>query len=86
MTEYWTPPNETRIERLYAFLSIDEKGNNGVVASILPGIGAAQMIFGTRELAKKMIPIAQQVADKTGLDVGLYVFARVEGGRLWRSE
>lgn len=86
MTEYLTPPNETKIERLYAFLSVDGEGRNGVVASIVPGIGAAQMIFGKRELAHKMIPIAQQIAKKTGLDIGLYVFARVEGEDLWQSE
>ena len=86
MTEYFTPPNEARIERLYAFMSVNAKGANGVVASIVPGIGAAQMIFGKRELAHKMIPIAQKIASETGKTIGLYAFARVEGEELWRSE
>jgi hypothetical protein len=83
--ERQTPPNETRIDRLYAFMSIDEKGFNGIIASILPGLGSTPLVTSKRRVALSMIPIAQEVADQTGLDVGLYVFARVEGEELWRS-
>jgi hypothetical protein len=86
MTEYQTPPNEERIDRLYAFMSVDEKGFNGVIASILPGLGATPLVTGSRRVAHKLIPIAEKVARETGKKVGLYVFTRVEGEELWRSE
>jgi hypothetical protein len=85
-TEYYMPPNEARIERLYAFMSIDAKGSNGVVAGILPSLGSTPLVTSKRSVAKSLIPVAQDVAKNTGLTVGLYVFARVEGEELWRSE
>jgi hypothetical protein len=86
LTEFHTPPNEEKIERLYAFLSIDAKGNNGIVAGILPNIGSTPMVTSKRRVAQSLIPIAQEVADRTGLKIGLFAFARVEGEELWQSE
>jgi hypothetical protein len=80
------PGNETRIERLYAFMSVDEQGRNGIVAEILPQLGSTPLVTGKRSVAHSMIPIAQKVAKRTGKKVGLYVFARVEGEELWQSE
>ena len=85
MSEYHVPPNETKIERLYAFLSIDEEGRNGVVASILPGLGSTPLVTGSRTVAHKMIPMAEKVARESGRAIGLFVFQRVEGEELWRS-
>lgn len=85
MTELHTPPNEAKIERIYAFLSIDADGFNGIVAAVLPGVGSTPMVFGKRSLAEKMIPFAQDVATRTGLKVGLYAFKR-EGDEYWLSE
>jgi hypothetical protein len=84
MIELHTAENEAKIERLWAFLSIDEEGNNGVVATVVPGIGAAQMIFGKRELARAMIPRAQEIATLTGKTIALFAFKR--DGEYWRSE
>ena len=86
MIELHDPGNETKIERLYAFMSIDWKGENGVVAAVLPGVGSTPMVFGKRELAMRMIPIAEKVAKESGKKVALFVFERVEGEELWRSE
>jgi hypothetical protein len=86
MTEYHTPPNEERVGRLYAFLSIDERGFNGIVAGVVPGIGSTPLVTSKRRIAHKLMPIAQEVADRTGLKVGLFAFARVEGEELWQSE
>jgi hypothetical protein len=80
------PGNDAKIERLYAFLSVDGEGRNGVVAEILPGLGSTPLVTGSRKVAHSMIPIAQKVADRTGRTVGLFAFARVEGEELWRSE
>jgi len=77
------PGNETEIEFVYAFMSIDEQGRHGIVAEILPGMGMTPLVFGKRELAHRMIPLAQQIADKTGKAVGLFAFKRSH--QLWQS-
>ena len=86
MIELHDPGNETKIERLYAFMSIDEQGRNGIVASILPGLGSTPLVTGKRSLAERMIPMAEDIAKKTGKTIGLFVFARLEGEELWQSE
>jgi hypothetical protein len=80
------PGNETKIDRLYAFMSIDANGNHGIVAEILPRLGTTHLVTGSRKIAQTMIPLAQKVADRTGKKVGLFTFARVEGEELWQSE
>jgi len=80
------PGNEAKIDRLYAFLSIDEQGRNGIVAEILPGLGSTPLVTGSRAIAKSMIPIAAKVAARTGKTVGLFAFKRVEFEELWRSD
>jgi hypothetical protein len=85
MTEYQTPPNEAKIERVYAFLSVDADGFNGIVAGLMPGLGSTPLVTASRKLAQLLIPVAQEVADRTGLKVGLYAFKR-EGDEDWMSE
>jgi hypothetical protein len=80
------PGNTIKIERLYAFMSIDEEGRNGICAHILPGLGSTPLVTGSRSAAKAMIPLAQKVARLSGKEIGLFVFKRVEGEELWRSE
>lgn len=84
--EIHDPGNEEKIERLYVFMSIDAEGRNGVVASILPGLGSTPMVTGKRSVAKSMIPLAEKIAARTGKAIGLYVFHRVESYDLWRSD
>jgi hypothetical protein len=84
--EYLTPPNEAKIQRLYAFMSIDKDGNNGIVASILPGLGSTPLVTGSRTAVDLMIPVAQRVAKKTGVTIGLFAFRRESGEELWRSD
>jgi hypothetical protein len=80
------PGNEAKIERVFAFLSIDSQGRNGIVAEILPGLGSTPLVTGSRKTAQTMIPLAQKVADRTGMRIGLFTFRRVEGEELWQSE
>lgn len=78
------PGNETKIERLYAFMSVDTQGRNGIVASILPGLGSTPMVTGSRRIAHKMIPIAEALAKSTGRTIGLFAFERQT--QLWQSD
>jgi hypothetical protein len=86
MTVIHDPGNEARIERVYVFMSTDERGFNGIVAAILPGLGSTPLVTGKRSVAQTMIPIAQKVADETGKKVGLFVFGRLEDEELWQSK
>jgi hypothetical protein len=79
-----TPDNETEIDTLYVFMSIDEKGRHGIVAEMIPGMGTTTLIFGSPNVAEKMKPLAQQIARKTGKRVGLFRFKRE--AQLWWTE
>jgi hypothetical protein len=78
------PGNESEIDFVYAFMSIDDKGRHGIIAEGLPGLGMTPLVFGKRELAHKMMPFAQKVAERTGKAVGLFAFKRSH--QLWQSE
>jgi hypothetical protein len=78
------PGNESEIDTLYAFMSIDDEGLHGIVAQGLPGLGMTPLVFGKRELAHKMIPFAQKVAERTGKPVGLFAFKLSH--QLWQSD
>jgi hypothetical protein len=84
--EVLTPANEARITRLYAFMSIDADGKNGIVAHVLPNLGSTPLVTGSRRVAHTMIPLAEFVAKMSGKTIGLYTFQRVEGEEIWRSE
>ena len=79
------PGNETRIDEVYVFMSIDEKGRNGIVASIIPALGAAgPLVTSSLGVTEYMKGLAQHVADKTGKPVGLFAFKRSH--QLWQSD
>lgn len=84
MTIFHMPKNTAKIDKLYAFMSIDENGNHGIVAEIIPGLGSVPMVVGSRELADKLIPMAEKTARGGGVTIGLFAF---EGAtQLWQSE
>jgi hypothetical protein len=78
------PGNETEIDTLYAFMSIDAEGRHGIVAEMIPGLGTTTLVFGSPNVAEKMKPLAQKVARKTGKRVGLFRFKRE--AQLWQSD
>lgn len=81
---FHTPDNESEIDLLYAFMSIDDKGRHGIVAETIPGLGTTTLIFGSRKNAHNMMPFAQQVAERTGKTIGLFAFRRET--QLWQSD
>ena len=83
--EIHDPGNERRIDRVYVFMSIDDQGMNGIVASILPALAAAgPLVTGSLGVAEYMKGLAQEVADKTGKPVGMFAFRRET--QLWQSD
>jgi hypothetical protein len=79
------PGNEIEIDTLYAFLSIDAEGRHGIVAEMIPGLGTTPLVTASPNVAeKKMKPLAQEVARKTGKRVGLFRFKRE--AQVWWTE
>jgi hypothetical protein len=83
MTLIHDPGNEAQIGKVFVFMSIDAKGRNGVIASVLPGLGSTPLVTGSARVAEKMKPLAEEVARRTGLTVGMFKFTREE--MLWKT-
>lgn len=77
------PENVERISELYVFLSIDEEGRNGIVATMMHGLGSTPLITARPRLAEVMKATALALAKKTSKRIGLYRFDR--GELLWES-
>lgn len=86
MTVIHDPGNEEGIDILYAWLSIDEYGYNGIVAHILPNLGATPLVTGKLSLAERMKPLAERVAKESGKHVGLFAFDRRGDTPIWEVE
>lgn len=75
--------NDYPIDALYAFMSVDDEGNHGVVACVLPGLGSTPMITGSKKAAEGLKPQAIEIARSTGMKIGLFAFDR--GEMMWKS-
>lgn len=75
------PPNAMpRIGSIWAYLSVDASGNEGVCAAPLMGPGSlVPMIAADQARLASLTPIAEQIAEFTGMTITLVEFtARVE--------
>jgi hypothetical protein len=82
------PPNVRPIMRVYAYLSTDPNGKQGICAGMIPGVGVTPLVTGNPELAegpfrKAAEMLAEMTADKT---IELYVFDRIGAAPIWRSK
>jgi hypothetical protein len=82
--EIHDPGNEMQIGELFVFMSIDKNGNNGIVASILQGLGSTPLVTDSARTAEKMKPMAEEIARRTGRTVGMFRFKRA--GMLWQTK
>jgi hypothetical protein len=82
MATIHNPPNERAFDELYVFLSEDENGH-GLVASVVPGIGAALLVTGSPTIAEHFKTIAAGIAKETGKRIIMHKFTR--GEELWSS-
>ena len=61
------PKNELRIDAIWAFVSVDEDGNEGVIAASLPGLpGLTPLIAADERRLASIRTIAQMVVDTFG--------------------
>ena len=84
-TAYLDPGNYLgRIERLWAFLSVDE-GGEGVCAAPMGGLGAVPLIAADEARIKSIRPLAQKIVKLFGKPVRLAKFGCREDVEILRA-
>lgn len=80
MTVFIDPPNTSlRIAQIWAFVSIDDEGNEGVCAAQLMGAGSCVPLIAADEARLESLrPIAAQIAKLTNKTIKLVKFYRRE--------
>jgi len=74
--EFHNPKNEQEIHEVWAFLSRDPDGTQGICASIISHLGSTPLITGKASVVEKMKPLAAAIAREGGKAVELYHFVR----------
>ncbi len=77
-----------QISELHAWLATHEDGTEGIIASILPGLGSTPLVTSKRQVAERMEGLAREAA-RTGMpdagakavDVQLVTFVRADRAR-----
>lgn len=72
------PKNAEPITALWAYISVDRDGNEGICAAGIAGFGMTQLIFGYERVARKFLPFAEDAANQTGKTVKLMKFTARE--------
>ena len=71
MTILHVPPNTMpRIERIWAYLSVDKNGNEGVCAAPIGGM-TLPLIAADQARLESLTPIAERLAEMTGMTIRL---------------
>jgi hypothetical protein len=79
------PPNDRELDELYVFMSVDDNGMRGIVASLVPALGASgPLVTGSLGVAEYFKGLAEQVARRTGKRIVMYRFRR--GEELWSTD
>jgi len=63
--------NTLKIDSIWAFISVDEDGNEGVCAAPIQGLGPVPMIAADERRLKSLIPIAEHLAKHSGMTIKL---------------
>jgi hypothetical protein len=75
-------PNEAPITELFAFISMDNQGNEGICGMITPS--SMPMITSKERIAEKLKDQARELARLSGKAVRLVRFTRAE--KVWSTE
>lgn len=80
-----TGPNEAPITELYALISIDEKGNEGICSHHLPNLGiTTPLVTSKKRVAMQLNELAQKIANLSGSKVQMVRFTRADN--LWEAK
>jgi hypothetical protein len=72
------PANERTLDQIYVFCSIEENGLRGIVAGMIPGLGATPFVTGSPIVLEYMTKMAPIIAKKTGKRIVMYAYTRAE--------
>lgn len=72
------PCNKETIDNLYAFISVDENGNEGILGASLPPGQVLPLVFSDMSLSDKMRDIAKGIAVHTDKTIKLVKFSNKE--------
>jgi hypothetical protein len=75
MTYVHTSPNKLVIHELYAYVSVDEEGNEGVLAHYVPPLGNVPLVGADMDRMMSYKPYALEIAKLTGMPVRLLKFS-----------
>ena len=79
------PGNDSALDELYVFCSVDSEGKRGIVAEILPALGTTPFVTGSPKAMEYMKRMAPTIARETGKRVVLYRFTR-QARELWSTD
>ena len=68
------PNNYMKIEEVYCYVSVDEKGNEGIVAQTMELAGSTVMmpfVAADKVMMERLDPLAHKIAKKTGKKIRL---------------
>lgn len=74
LTEYIFPPNTKKADYIWAYLSENENGQHGIVASLIPNLGSAPMVTMSEKVVGLMKEKAKQLQKETGKKIVLAKF------------
>jgi hypothetical protein len=70
--ELHTPPNTLqRIDAIWAFVSVDEHGNEGLCAAPYEGFGMLPLIAADAARLQSLMPVARHLARQSGMRIRL---------------
>jgi len=70
------PGTFLRIDEIWAFVSVDEHGNEGIMAApLIDGVMSMPLIAADAARLTSLMPVAQQMADMFGREVRLVKFS-----------
>lgn len=77
MNIYDIPKNEIPMDYLYVALSLDENGNEGIIAASTP-MGSIPMVFGHERMLDKVKESLRQMSKDTGQKIYLVKYKKHE--------
>jgi len=77
VTSYHIPKNTQKADEIYAVLSRDNDGNEGIAAAIT-SLGAMPMVFHHKEILDKLMPIIKKTAKETNRKLHIVKYTQRE--------
>ena len=74
---YHIPENQEVMDEIYAVISHDEKGNEGIVSMMTP-MGGMPMVFGHVKMLESVKEVMKQIAKESKQTLRIYKYKKAE--------